>query len=154
MHLCKLKNVGLLSEALASYRNPILQDAHRMGILDNYHYLIIPSNKRILIDWLIRTMKIGCKKHWRYNHAYSRLLQWIACELSLSNLSNKLKDTKANQSTRSKNPTTSLQLAIHFMFSSLPFLSNLVTSFYMVNWQKFRTSQLSFFSSLFSLSWF
>ena len=34
----------------------------------------------------------------------------IICELS--NLSNKLKDTKANQNRRSKNPTTSLQLAI------------------------------------------
>jgi len=49
-------------------------------------------------------------------------------------LSNKLKDTKANQSTRIKNPTTSLQLAIDFLFSSLFLLPNLVSSFYMVNW--------------------
>jgi len=41
-------------------------------------------------------------------------VQSIVCELS--NLSNKPKDTKANQSTRSKNPTMSLQLAIYFSF--------------------------------------
>src|SRR6218665_3175444 len=44
-------------------------------------------------------------------------MQRIICELS--NLSNELKDTKANQNTRSKNPTMSLQLAIHFSFSPL-----------------------------------
>src|SRR6218665_1764666 len=54
-------------------------------------------------------------------------MQRIICELS--NLSNKLKDTKANQNTRSKNSTTSLQLAIHFSFSPLSFLPNLKTSF-------------------------
>jgi len=59
-------------------------------------------------------------------------MQKIICELS--NLSNKLKYTKANQNTRSKNPTTSSQLAIHFLFSPLSFLPNLEISFYMVNW--------------------
>src|SRR6218665_60244 len=68
---------------------------------------------------------------WCDNHAYSGLMQLIICELS--NLSNKLKDTKANQNTRSKNPTTSLQLAIHLTFSPLFFLPNLEINFYMVN---------------------
>src|SRR6218665_799154 len=49
------------------------------------------------------------------NHACSGLMQRIICELS--NLSNEIKDTKANQNTKSKKPTTSLQLAIHFSFS-------------------------------------
>jgi len=90
-------------------------------------------------------MEIVLKK-WCDNHASSRLIQWIACELS--NLNNKLKDTKANQNTRSKNPITSLQFAIDFSYSSVCFLSNLVTSFYMVNWWKFWTSPLSFLSIL------
>src|SRR6218665_3050114 len=71
-------------------------------------------------------MEIGFKK-WCDKHAYSGLTQRIICELS--NLSNKLKDTKAHQNTRSKNPTTSLQLAIHFSFSPLSFLPNLETFF-------------------------
>src|SRR6218665_302147 len=74
-------------------------------------------------------MEIGFKK-WCDNRAYSGLMRRIICELS--NLSNKLKDTKANQNTRSKNPATSLQLVIHvhFSFSPLSFLPNLETSFY------------------------
>ena len=87
-----------------------MQDAHMMGILEQW-----------------KLDKKGCD-----NHAYSGLMQRIICELS--NPSNKLKDTKANQSTRSKNPTTSLQLAIHFSVSPLSFLPNLETSFYTVNW--------------------
>src|SRR6218665_1230428 len=74
----------------------------------------------ILEQW--KRMKNCCD-----NHAYSGLMQRIICELS--NLSNKLIDTKANQNTRSKNPTTPLQLAIHFSFSPLSFLPNLKTSF-------------------------
>jgi len=35
---------------------------------------------------------------------------------------------------RIKNSTTYLQLAVDFSFSSLSFLSYLVTSFHMVNW--------------------
>src|SRR6218665_1539286 len=75
---------------------------------------------------ILEQCKLDFKK-WCDNHAYSGLMQRIICELS--NLSNKLKDTKANQNTRSKNPTTSLQLAIHFSFSPLSFLPNLETSF-------------------------
>src|SRR6218665_2246679 len=65
----------------------------------------------------VRYHFVRSPKKWCDNHAYSGLIQRIICQLS--NLSNKLKDTKANQNTRSKNPTTSLQLAIHFSFSPL-----------------------------------
>src|SRR6218665_2222165 len=67
-------------------------------------------------------------------------MQRIICELS--NLSKTLKDTKANQNTRSKNPTTSLQLAVHFSFSPLSFLPNLETSFIWSTSRNFR--RLSF----------
>ena len=91
------------------FRNPIVQDAHGH----------------------LRTMEIELKK-WCDNDSYFGLMQRITCELS--NLSNKLSDTKANQSTRSKNPTTPSQLAIDFSFSYLSLLPNPVTSFraYMV----------------------
>src|SRR6218665_2022167 len=117
MHLCKFKKNFFLKPG--HLRNPIVQDAHRMGILEQWKLV----------------------KKWCDNHAYSGLMQRIISELS--NLSNKLKDTKANQNTRSKNPTTSLQLAIHFSFSSLSFLPNLETSFYIVNWYR-NFGRLSF----------
>src|SRR6218665_512093 len=87
-------------------------------------------------------------KKWCDNHAYSGLMQRIICELS--NLSNKLKDTKANQSTISKNPTTSLQLATHFSFSPLSFLPNLETSFY--NGELVEISDVSAFLLVLSVS--
>ena len=71
----------------------------------------------------------------------------MVCELR--DLINEIKDIKATQNTRSKNPTTFLQLVIDFKFSSLSFLPNLVTSLkYTVDCWKFRTSQPSFLSIL------
>ena len=74
-------------------RNPIVQDAHRMGILEQW--------------------ELNFKK-WCDNHAYSGLMQWIICELS--NLSNKLKDNKATQNTRSKNAIAHVLTACHTFF--------------------------------------
>ena|SRR6218665_513294 len=75
-------------------------------------------------------------------------MQWIVCELG--NLTINLKDIKGNHSTKCKNLTMSLQFSIDrpTSFSPLSVVPNLVTSFYMANWKKFRTSQPSFLSIL------
>ena len=86
-----------------------------------------PHSTRRPQDGHLRTMEIEFTK-WCDNHAYSGLMQRITCELG--NLSNKLKDTKANQNTTSKNSTTSLQLALHFSFSPVSFLPNLANFLY------------------------